>query len=344
VVVIVVIFITGLPGIFALPAEKILFNPQVYKQALAEEGAYQQFPALVGEMIARSGNVFLFGNGDRLLQALKRSNYEAIVRQIFPDAWVRGQADGLVDQFWAYFNFQQPQFGLVVDFRPIKARLEGEQAPQISAGIVAGFPPCNEDEILNWGMQALQGNVDSLPLCKPPDQLLSVADLLAAELLKGTGAAMPDELDVAAALKLPLMLSGQPVSSAWNTYFGLYRFYRQVNPWLLWVTLGLLALAGFLAWGTPRGMLFWLGVGLALPGFIALVLAVVGEVVSSQLAPLIVAQVFGADVVAFNLLAGMLARVAGKFLIVSAGIALVVTLVGVLLTGIGLARSGLPTD
>jgi hypothetical protein len=280
----------------------------------------------------------LFGNGDRLLQVLQRSNYEAIVRQIFPEEWVRNQADELIDQFWAYFNFQSPQLRLVADFRPVKARLEGAQAAQISASIVEGFPPCQKDEILNWGLQALQGQVNNLPLCRPPDQLLGAANLLVEGSLKGASAAMPDGLDVVPLLKMPFVLGGHPVSSAWTTAFGVYHFYRQVNPWLPLVALGLLALVGFMARGTLRGPLYWLGIGLVLPGVTALIVALLLGLASSQIVPLIIGRVFGENLVVFNLLVGMLANVLGRFMLTSAAIALGVTLVGAVLIGITLRR------
>ncbi|RPJ51584.1 MAG: hypothetical protein EHM21_02350 [Chloroflexi bacterium] len=340
------IFLTALPGIFSFPAERILFNPQTYKQALADEGAYQQFPALVGEMIASGGNVFLFGSGSELLQVLQRSNYEALIQHIFPEDWVRAQADALVDQFWAYFNFQASQFRLVVDFRPVKARLQGEQAAQISAEIVAGFPPCEQEELFDWGLQALQGQVDSLPLCRPPGQLVGAANLLVEGFLKGGATAIPNELDLATVLKLPVTLGGQTASSALNAYFDIYRFYRQVNLYFPLVALGLLVVAGFLAHDlrTRQGALYWLGVGLVLPGFTALVMAVMLGIMGSQIAPLVIGQIFGADVVVFNLLVKVLGNVLARFMIVSAVIAIAVTLVGTALVGMGLARSRPPAD
>ncbi len=325
------VFLCGLPGIFAYPAERILFNPQAYKQALAEQGAYQQFPALVGEMIAEGGDIFLFGSGNRLLEVLQNSNYQVIIREIFPQDWVRVQADGLVDQFWAYFNLETNEFRLVVDFQPVKARLDGAQSGQIAGAIVAGFPSCKGQDILNWAQQVLQGNLDRLPLCKPPDPLLPAANLLVEGILRAGAAAMPEALDLAGVLHTQLAVVVQPVSTAWSRGFAVYRLYRQINLRLPVTALVLLAAAGLLARGTPRGALYWLGVGLVLPGFTGLVIALLAGLWSAQVVPLIVTRLFGGNLVLFRVLAGMLSSVSARFMVVSAVIALGVTVVGVAL-------------
>ncbi len=376
VLLVLVIFLTGLPGIFALPAEWILFNPDSYKQALAEENAYSQFPLLLGQMIAEGGNLFLFGSGDHLLQVLQHSNYEAIVQQIFPEDWVRAQADGLIDQFWAYFNFQSPRLRLAVDFRPIKERLTGEQSAQIAAAIVQGFPPCQGSDLLNWALQALNGTVDQLPLCRPPAQFVGAANLLAEELLKGSAALMPDELDLAGLLRLPAAVGlpaaihppgAQPVATAWAGGFRVYHFFRRADRWLPWAALLLLVPVGLLARGAPRpaalkdgkpsplrpaapaelrsvdGLpsplrdpFYWLGLSLLLPGFAALIIALLLGLLSDQIAPFVIGRLFGANLIAFNLLVGMLVRVTTRCMLASAEIALGVTLTGTILLGIAL--------
>ncbi len=340
---ILAVFLAGLPGIFALPAERILFNPDSYKQALAEENAYSQFPLLLGQMIADGGNVFLFGSGGRLLQVLQRSNYEAIVGQIFPADWVRAQADGLVDQFWAYFNFQSSRLRLAVDFRPVKDRLTGEQSAQIAAAIVQGFPPCQGNDLLNWALQALSGKIDQLPLCQPPAQLLGAANLLAEGVLKSTAAAMPDELDLAALLRLPVTGGAQPVSTAWAGGFSVYHFLRRADRWLPWAALLLLVPVGLLGRGTGRGPFYWLGLSLLLPGFAALVSALLLGLWSDQITPFIIARLFGTNLIAFNLLVGMLTRVTTRFMVTSAEIALGVTLAGTILLGTAIwLHKGMP--
>ncbi len=330
--------LTGIPAVFTLSAETILFNPQPYQQALSAENAQAAFPQVVGDVMAQGGNVFLFGSGSKLVEVLKNSHYENILDQIFPQAWVQTQINDLVNQFWAYFNFQSSTFQLVVDLRPIKTRLNGPQGGQIAANIVQGFPPCQGKDLLNFGLQALQGQVNQLPLCRPPDQLVSAANFFVQESLKASAAAMPDQVDLASALKIPAALGGQPVSTAWQRSFALYHLYRTINPWLPWAALVFLVLVGLLSWNTNGGPLYWLGAGLLLVGIAAMLITLILALFSGQLLPLLAQQWFGVNTTVVNLMEGMLLRVFSQFLASVAMTAGGVTLLGLVLLGAWLWR------
>lgn len=323
------VFILGLPAIFVYPAVQILFNPASYHRALAEQAVTAQVPALVGQLIQTGGNVLLFGSGNQILGVLERSNYDVVIRQIFPGDWVQAQADALIDQFWAFFNFHTSQFRLVVDFRPVKARLNGVETPAIAAQIIQGFPACQEQDLLNFGSQLLQGQVERLPLCKPPDAFIGAANLVVEETLRGASLVMPDQIDLASILWLPKVLGGQRVSAAWALGFGIYRVMRQVEAWLPWLALLLLALTGWLARGMARGPVFWVGIALIIPGIAALLAALIVWLSSRELIPLLIQQVVGKDLLIVSVVVNVAEQVSGQFATWSAIAAWGVTIVGV---------------
>lgn len=322
------VFLTGLPAILTYPAERILFNPQSYKQALAEQSISEQYPQYVGQLIAEGGNALLFGSGSQLLGVLERSHYDVIMQEIIPGEWVQVQANSLIDQFWAFFNFHSPQFELVVDFRAVKARLNGSETPQLAAQIVQGFPPCQQDDILKFGAQLLQGQVDRLPLCKPPEMFLGAANLLVEETLRGAAQVMPDQLDLASILWLPEVLGGKRVSAAWRLGFSVYRAGRQVDAILPWLALILLAVTGWLARRTYRGPVHWLGIALVLPGMTALFAVLMLWLLSSVWVPLLIQQLFGSNSPILFLLVNIFKQVTGQYAVWTAVTAWLVTIVG----------------
>ena len=324
-------FLFGLPGLFVQPAEQVLFNPQVYKQTLDELDAYERFPLIVGEAVAGGGNRLLGGLGDRLRSLLVRANYEAALGQIFPKSWIKAQAESLIDQFFAYFNFESEELNLVVDFRPVRARLSGEETAQVSATIVQGLPACNQDDLLRFGLSALTGQTEGLPLCRPPQQLEGIAHLLVQVILQGAGQTLPERMDLMDTLRIPLAVTGGRVDSAWERWFGVYRFYRQTGPWLPWIALLMVAMAGVLARRTTRGPLFWMGWALVLPGASALLIALILGLGSSQIVPLVIGGLLGEDVFIFDLLVDVLSRVSSRFVLEVAWMSLAVATLGALL-------------
>lgn len=341
------LFLTALPAIFTYPAERILFNPQVYKQALDAENPYDRLPQLIGQTLVQGGSRMIPGTGGTApstgssdsgattppgqpLPALSASAYDRVVRAVFTPEWVKSQAYALIDQFWAYFNFQSPDFHLYVDFRPVKDHLNGPDSPKIVSLIMEGLQPCTADEIFNYTLQALQGTAGDLPLCRPPDALLGAGNLLVGGLLRGTAAALPDRLDLASPLNLTVRLA--PGAQAQGArLFAAYHVYRQINYAFPWTALTLLVITGLLAYRTWRGPFYWLGVGLLLPGLAGLVIALLTGIFMSQIAPFLVVRFFGANFALFDLLVGVLARVSGQFVIAAALTALAAAVMGLAL-------------
>lgn len=327
-------YLTGLPALFAIPAERILFNPEEYKRTLAEQDVYDRFPTMLGEMVSEGGNKLIPGTGTAVLNMLDQARYDAVIQELFPEMWVRAQAESLIDQFWAFMNFDTAELALTVDLRPVKNHLGGEGAPEIASIIVEGLPPCTAEDLLNFAIQALQGQAEGLPLCKPPEQFLNLTNNLVGGLLTGTSATMPDEIDLASGLQFASSLSGERVEGAAARWFGVYRFFRQVNPWLPYAAVGFALLAVVLSLGTKRGPLFWGGVTLALPGLSALAIALLLGLWLAQFVPVMVGAAFGADIVLFDTLTNVIHAVTRRFIVSAIVWGMGVGLLGVALLGV----------
>lgn len=308
-------FLLGLPGLFSIPAERVLFNPLVYKQALVEHRVYDDYPLILGDLLASSGSRLLGGSGDALLNVLEKSRYDQVIRQIFPAAWVRDQAERLIDQSLAYFNLESRQMALVVDFRPVKIHLAGDNAPRIASTIVQSLPACTADSLLQYGLALLNGQAEGLPLCRPPEAFVELTNRLVGGLLQTAAGALPDQMDLAPALRAPIAITGDHGKGVWAGWWGIYRLFRQVGPFLPWLALALAAAAGVLAVKTRQGPLFWLGWALALPGLSAAVAALLIGVWSSQIVPLIAGNLFGSSIILEARMADVLTTVVSRFVL-----------------------------
>jgi hypothetical protein len=327
------LFITLVPAIFTIPAEWILFNPEIYKAALAEQEASAHFPQMLGDLAAAGGNKLLLGIGDRLLEALDRAAYQAVAEQIFPETWVQTQAEGLIDQFWAYFNFQSSELRLLVDLRPVRARLDGEAAAGIAATIVSGLPGCTTEEVLTFVQQALSGTLGRLPLCRPPEAMVELVNLVVADLLRGSAQAIPDQIDLSGGLRLA-GIGGENSAGSWGRWFSMYRMARQIAVWLPWLALVCLLAVAVTGRRTRQGSSYWMGVGLGLSGATALLVTLLLAVWSTTFVPMIMDRLFGERLMLYNTLVALSQTVMGRFLIAAGWFALGVLLIGAACLGL----------
>jgi hypothetical protein len=328
------VFLFGLPGLLALPAEAVLFNPDAYKAQLRRMEVYERYPEILGTTLADGSDILLSGAGENLLSVLQKGNYPDFLRLLFPEGWIRSQAESLVDQFFAFMNFETPQLALVVDFRPVVQQLQAEQDLALVQTLVKGLPECSTDDLTMFGLLALRGTFGEVPVCRPPDQLAGIMNEVITTGLRGAALLAPEQIDLADALRFPAFLAGESgAEGVPGRAFQTYRLLRTAAPWLGLLGLISLGSAVWLARRTARGPLFWGGVGLILPGFAALLIALILAMGSNQIAPLALANLFFADLPVFDLLTRLFQAVVNRYLLWVGGIGLALTLVGAALVG-----------
>jgi hypothetical protein len=330
------VLLFGVPGLFSIPAEQILLNPTAYKQALAAQNVYEQAPALLGSLLAQSSNRAIPGSGDQILAALQGARFDAVMRQVFPPDWIQSQAEGLIDQFWAFFNLRSPEFHLLVDLRPVKQHLTGPDSPQIISAIVQGLPACSANDLLDFTLKAVSGEAQGLPMCRPPDAFLSLTNQLVGGMLGGAAGLLPDQMDLASGLTIARLFSSTRPAQNLQLGFRLYRVWRQANPFLPWVALGFLALLLWLSLRTPQGPLFWGGAALLLPGLLVLFLAILAGAWLVRFIPSVLIRITGDHLTILDALVAALGQVTGRFTLAVVISALVVMVLGLLLLGLSI--------
>ena len=328
------VFLFGLPGLFALPAEAILFNPDAYKDHLRQMGVYERYPDVLGATLAEGSDMLLAGAGENLLTVLKKGNYSEFMRLLFPADWVRSQTEALVDQFFAFLNFKTAQLSLVVDFSPVIQRLQDEQDLALVQTLVKDLPECSADDLTMFGLLALRGTFGEVPVCRPPEELAGIMNDVITTGLRGAASLAPDQIDLADVLRFPAFLAGESgAAGVPGRAFQTYRMLHTVAPWLGLLGLICLGEAVWLARRTVRGPMFWGGAALILPGFAALLIALVLAMGSNQIAPLALGNFFFSDSPVFELLTSLFQAVVNRYLLWVGGIGLALTLVGAGMVG-----------
>lgn len=329
----------SVPGLLAVVGAWTIFSPQAYQEELANMDFARRYPEIMAQTLAGSGDLLLPGTGRGLLAALNAAKSQELARLLFPEDWVQAQAESLIDQFWAYFNFETTELRLVVDFTVVKTRLRTEPDLRVIQTIVEGLPVCTQQDLFAMGLLALQGKLDQAPLCRPPDQLLGVANGVVRELLRGAGSIAPDQVDLAAGLRVFTWAAGRGPGTA----FAVYRLFRLLGPWLLLGALVLLMVVAVTGRQTPSGAVFWVGMAFFVTGFVTLVSALLLALWSSQIAPYVVGRIFLADLAVFDLLVRLVQAVGNRYVLWLGGIALGMTLFGagiVMLRAAALQKTG----
>jgi hypothetical protein len=248
-------------SVLLLVAEWQLMRPAVYRRAFEDTHFYQRFPQLLGRQLYAEGGPHLEGvNRGAFFGNLSEEQYQVMVTALMPPEWVERQANGLVDQVFAFMNSNQPALSLVVDTSELKARATGAEGEAVVRLVVDSWPSCGLEQMSAW----LQSDLSQPPVCKPPEELLPAAVGLTHRVLSAPFALTPGQIDLAGGLNSVELASGGRVSPGrvLVTLRGLRRW-----AWLFPVAALFFLMLGVLFGSrTARQGARWVGVSLLLAG------------------------------------------------------------------------------
>lgn len=238
-----------------------LLHPDLYKRALARQHVYERFPALVaGQIVSRTPADT--GNGlPESVRHLSQADYEAILADLLPAAWLQTQAEGAIDQVFSYLDADEPAAAIKVSLAEVKARVAGEEGVRAALRLVRSWPPCTIGQLAAWA----GAGIEEIPTCRPPEEVLTAFTPKIRELLSEVATRqIPDEISASMPEDDPRPVFRQVLAGA------------RLSPLLpvvliLLVTLfGVRSLKGLLRWwGIPFLIVGLAGIGLAgaiLPG------------------------------------------------------------------------------
>lgn len=254
-----------------------LSDPDTYTSAIADAGAYEQFPELFGDQADYwvhdlASSFFLM---EIFFRNIAREDWVLVAERILTPEWVQAQTEGLIEQFFDYTNGEVETLDLIVSFREVKQRLGGEVGYQTYTEITANKPDCNMLEMSQW---LLAPTIGLLPVCNLPEE----ADFFIFEapdpetvvpgVLADWAATLPDESNLAD------NLTGGALDEIDGT-FGSLRLMRLVAGAFLLVSMLFLGVS--LVWPYARTLKGWLrawGVSILLSGLVLALMAVVSGV------------------------------------------------------------------
>lgn len=280
----VALIIFTIPSIFVLPAELVLFQPYSYKRALIDQRFYDRFPDILSRALIEAHALPSSpGLDQQALSYLSQDDYSRFFGMIFPRDWLQTQAETIIQNFWDFMNFKRGDLSLPLDLRLVKERLSGDQGAAISQQIVDKWPDCTADMLGRVVGLLLQGQLQGVPICRPPDMVRPAFENLVTSSLHTLAAGMPETFDLAGPLTGGQSGSSPLVPSFWTIY-RVYTVLRWLFRFMPVFALAILVWMVLISWRSLPDLLLWSGQPLLTAGLVSLFLALISFLFLNPLA------------------------------------------------------------
>ena len=284
--------ITALVVLLLFNVEYMLFRPDVYKDAMAEEGFYEQLPGLMAEQL-RYGMAYnpcaedptvCEGDGQppgegeggppAFFENLTDEDWQRLLSGLIPPNWLREQTESVIDQLFAMLDTGASDAGILVDMRGLKAHMLGPQGVQAILGLIRAQPRCTDEQMLQLAQLEIDmSTVSQLLECSPPPEFVDGLIPEIRPILEEIVGGMKDEADLLASLKGEGEGEGEGASAGDREggmnleTFQLVRLAIRLSPLLPLMLLLMVTLFGV---RSLKGFLQWWGIPLLIVGLIAL--------------------------------------------------------------------------
>lgn len=254
-----------------------LMQPELYKNALVEQEAYQQIPDLLAAELEKTAAQADPEAGDmgqqaltEMLQSLSREDWRYILDNLLPKGWAQAKAEGVLDALFAFLEGETNSLDVRISLVPLKENLEGPQGNLVLERLVDALPACTEDDLFRFLLDTLTGAEPNLPVCAPPPELLGENMETLEFLLPLAAEQIPENISVQLNVEDFDMPTTGTLAGQSNLVL-LYRQTRQAFQWSLAVSFALLLLVALLAVRSVRGIAGWWGWPLTLGSAVVLV-------------------------------------------------------------------------
>jgi hypothetical protein len=238
---IILFVITALIVLLLFNVERRAFDAATYKRALVNENFYQQFPALMGDIIAKN----LGNDAPPFTKQMNAANWAVFVENLLSPQQLQAMTEDSIAQFFGYLNgdIETPHISLV----PLKQSLAGPNGLNAALTIIKSQPDCSLQQL------ALMATSFGQVLCNPPEKILEVISPIVQTELQALAAAIPDQVQMVNANANPQRVQNLKT----------FRLIIRLSPL---IPLALLLMITLLAVRSFRGWLNWWGWPLLLTG------------------------------------------------------------------------------
>ncbi len=261
-------------------ADHQVFNPQAFKRALLEQKVYERLPSLVAEQLTVSLSRQPAGKESSLpvfFYNLKQQDWKIILSGLMTPQWLQAQAEGVIDQVFAYLDSVQPAPSIKVSLVELKIRFQGEPGMRAFFQMLHAQPACTQDQLAEIARAAILGNLENIPVCNPPEDLVSQFRPEIQQGLNQVAAMIPDEIDLGAQLQ-GATAGGAPANDP-RPIIRQARLLIRLSPL---IPAALLLLVTVFGVRSLRDWLLWWGLLLLLAGLAALALGILAGPAISQ--------------------------------------------------------------
>lgn len=323
----VILMFATIPSVFTIPSELFLFRSDPYKQAMRSQQFYQSFPGWMAELVVE-GDLQGMEEMPAALQNLQYEEYERMLSAVLPPQWVAGEIDAVIDEFWAFMNFETTNLELVIDLAEPKSLLTGPGSDVVVQTIMNTWPECTPNELQGILQDMEDGTAGSMPLCRPPLEYRPAFVETVRSGLLIFSAMLPDRISLVELLEI-VEETGEMRGLRFAELFSTYRTLRgvmRVSPLILALTMLLIGLAAI---GQPRALLTSWGGPLLIGGIVGMVIAVALGLAGNLIAESVVRELtITRPAGMYQALVGVVRSVSNRFTLYTSLSGLVIAVIG----------------
>ncbi|MGD8813373.1 MAG: hypothetical protein PVI78_02745 [Anaerolineales bacterium] len=284
-VIFVILFvIISLVVLLIFNVERELFDPEIYKTALAEEEFYERLPRLLAQQV-REGMTFNpcledpsqcegegppepGGEGEggppAFFADLTEQDWEQLMVGLIPRPWLRDQLESAIDQIFVMLDSGDMNTPILLSMVELKTHIMGDAGVAAVVDLIQTRPPCTNEQLMRISqLEVNMSSVSMLLTCRPPQNLLDNYLPQIRQILGEVVGEIDDELDLTASFE-----GDGEGSGGFN--LGTIRLVRlgiRLSPLL---SVGLLLLVTLFGVRSLKGFFLWWGIPLLIVGLIAI--------------------------------------------------------------------------
>lgn len=255
---------TSVLALILFNLDRHAFTAETYRQVFANEGFYNQIPAVMANALAASASDQ--SGLPRVMQGFSTQNWETFLRAMLPAETLKTIGDEALNSIFAYLDNQSDS--AQISLAPLKASLTSDAGAQAVFALLSAEPECTLEQIEQMGGAIFgQGQIQ---FCNPPEMIQALITPILQAQLQLAAAALPDQITIARA-------DSASQQTDPRQRLKVIRLMMRLSPL---VPLAFLLMVTILAINSLKSWLTWWGIPFSITGVIAVLIGLAGAPVT----------------------------------------------------------------